>query len=54
MLLVAVVVLVGVSLLLGAGQAVDQVVRALVRDVAQEAVHQVQVALKLVLDRLTK
>ena len=53
MLLVAVVVLVGVSLLLGLGEAVDEVVGALVGDVAQQAVDKVAVAVKLVLDGIT-
>lgn len=52
-LLVPVVVLVGVALLLGAGQPVHQVVGRLVRDVGEQAVHQVLVALQLVLDRVT-
>ena len=51
-LLLAVVVLVGVALLLRPGQPVHEVVRRLVRDVAQQPLHQRQVVLKLVLDRL--
>ena len=53
-LLVSVVVLVGVALLLGLGEGVHQVVGGLVRDVGEEAVDQVLVALQLVLDRLTR
>ena len=52
MLLVSVVVLVGVALLLGAGEPVHEVVCRLVGDVAQEPVHQVLVPLKLILNGL--
>ena len=51
-LLLAVVVLVGVALLVRPGQPVHQVVRRLVRDVAQQSLHERQVMLQLVLDRI--
>ena len=49
-LLLAVVVLVGVSLLVRPGQPVHEVVRRLVRDVAQQLLHQRSVVLQLMLD----
>ena len=51
-LLLAVVVLVGVALLVRPGQPVHQVVRRLVRDVAQQPLHERQVVLQFVLDRI--
>ena len=51
-LLLAVVVLVGVALLVRPGQPVHQVVRRLVRDVAQQPLDERQVLLQLVLDRI--
>jgi len=50
---VSVVMLVIVSLFLSLGQAVDQIVRGLVSDVAQEAIHQGAIAVQLVLNGLT-
>ena len=51
-LLLAVVVLVGVALLVRPGQPVHEIVRRLVRDVAQQSLHERHVVLQLVLDRL--